>query len=81
MPELELRLQKFGMTMQEATIEEWLVAVGDAVEEGQDIAVISTDKVESSLPSPAAGTVARILVEAGESVTPGTLLAVIRALS
>jgi pyruvate/2-oxoglutarate dehydrogenase complex dihydrolipoamide acyltransferase (E2) component len=77
MAEIEFRLQKFGMTMQEGTIEEWLVKVGDAVEEGQEIVLISTDKVDNSVPSPASGTVARILVEAGQSVEPGTVLAII----
>jgi pyruvate dehydrogenase E2 component (dihydrolipoamide acetyltransferase) len=75
--EFEFRLPKFGMTMQEGTIEAWLVAVGDTVELGQEVVVISTDKVNNSVPSPAAGTVSRILVEAGETVEPGTVLAVI----
>lgn len=77
MPELEFRLPKLAMTMQEGTVEEWLVAEGDTVEEGQDMVVVSTDKVDNTMPAPAAGTVTRIAVPAGDTVDVGTLLAVI----
>ena len=65
------------MTMQEGAIEEWLVAEGDTVEEGQDMVVVSTDKVDNTMPAPASGTVLRILVPDGDTVDVGTLLAVI----
>lgn len=77
MAELEFRLPRLAMTMQEGAIEEWLVAEGDTVEEGQDMVVVSTDKVDNTMPAPASGTVLRILVPAGDTVDVGTLLAVI----
>lgn len=77
MAEVEIRLPKLAMTMQEGTIEEWLVAEGDAVTEGQDMCVVSTDKVDNTMPAPTTGTVLRIEVEAGDTVDVGTLLAVI----
>jgi pyruvate dehydrogenase E2 component (dihydrolipoamide acetyltransferase) len=79
MAEIEIRLPKLAMTMQEGTIEEWLVAEGDVVEEGQDMCVVSTDKVDNTMPAPASGTITRIEVEAGDTVDVGTLLAVIEA--
>ena len=77
MAELELRLPKLAMTMQEGTVEEWLVMEGDTIEEGQDMVVVSTDKVDNTMPAPASGTVLRILVPDGDTVDVGTLLAVI----
>lgn len=77
MAELEFRLPKLAMSMVEGTIEEWHVEAGASIEEGQDILTISTDKVESALPSPAAGRIRELLVPAGETVPVGTLLAVI----
>jgi pyruvate/2-oxoglutarate dehydrogenase complex dihydrolipoamide acyltransferase (E2) component len=77
MAELEFRLPKLAMTMQEGTVEEWLVAEGDTVEEGQDMVVVSTDKVDNTMPAPGSGTVTRIAVPAGETVDVGTLLATI----
>jgi pyruvate/2-oxoglutarate dehydrogenase complex dihydrolipoamide acyltransferase (E2) component len=72
------KLPKLGLTMQDATVEEWLVSVGDRVAAGQDLVVISTDKVDSALASPASGEIAAIVVERGTTVEPGTMLAVIR---
>jgi pyruvate/2-oxoglutarate dehydrogenase complex dihydrolipoamide acyltransferase (E2) component len=77
MGEVEIRLPKLAMTMQEGTIEEWLVTEGDTVNEGQDMCVVSTDKVDSIMGAPASGTIARLAVEAGETVDVGTLIAVI----
>ena len=76
---VEFKLPKLGMTMQEGTVEEWLVRPGDYVEEGQEIVVISMDKAENPLPSPVAGMVVRVAVSNGETVAVGTVLAVIEA--
>ena len=57
-----LRIPRLGMTTTEATLLEWLVAPGTAVQPGDVIALIETDKVESELEAPAAGT----LVPSGE---------------
>lgn len=70
-------LPKFGLTMEEATIEEWLVAIGERVEQGQTLAMIASEKVNLELPSPVAGIVAEYLVQIGETVPVGSPLALI----
>ena len=74
-----MKLPKFGLTMEEATINEWSVAVGDVVAQGQTIATIESEKVEMELPSPAGGLMAEHLVRPGETVAVGTALAVLVA--
>ncbi len=64
-----------GESVQEGTILEWAVQVGDAVEEGQTIVELSTDKVDMELPAPVAGTIAEILAEEGETVSVGHVIA------
>jgi pyruvate dehydrogenase E2 component (dihydrolipoamide acetyltransferase) len=68
-------LPHMGVSVEEATVIEWHVAVGDSVEEGQLICEIATDKVDTEVESPSAGTVTAILAET-ESVVPvgGALL-------
>lgn len=76
---ITVKLPKFGLTMEEATINEWSVAVGEAVAQGETIATIESEKVEMELPSPVAGVVAEHLVPPGETVPVGTALAVVVA--
>ena len=71
----EVILPKWGMTMQDGTIVEWLVSEGQQVREGDPVAVIETEKVETELPSPETGTVAEIVVEEGDTVDVGTVIA------
>lgn len=72
---MDVLLPKWGMSMQEGTITEWLVAEGDAVTEGQVIANVEADKVEAEIEAPGSGTLTRIDVEEGETVDVGTVLA------
>lgn len=58
-----------------ATISRWHVTVGDRTKLGDPIAEIETDKVEYDLESPASGTITEILVDAGDEVAPGEVLA------
>jgi pyruvate/2-oxoglutarate dehydrogenase complex dihydrolipoamide acyltransferase (E2) component len=74
-----VKLPKFGLTMEEATINEWLVGLGEAVEQGQVLATIESEKVEMELPSPVSGIVAEHLVAVGQTVPLGTPVAVIVA--
>lgn len=74
----EFRLPKLGMSMTEASVEEWLVENGATVSEGEEIVEIGTDKVNSAVESPASGVI-EILVDEGETVDVGTLLARITA--
>lgn len=71
----EITLPKWGVTMQEATVTEWLVKVGDTVEEGQPVANVETDKVDGEVESPADGVISEIFVEEGQQVAVGTVLA------
>jgi multifunctional 2-oxoglutarate metabolism enzyme len=64
-----------GESVTEGTILEWRVKVGDPIKVDDTIVEISTDKVDIELPSPATGTVSEILVEEGETVTVGQLIA------
>ena len=72
---MDVTLPKWGMTMQEATISEWLVGVGDAVTEGQPIVRIESDKVEADVESPGNGTVSEIVVAEGEDAEVGSVIA------
>jgi pyruvate/2-oxoglutarate dehydrogenase complex dihydrolipoamide acyltransferase (E2) component len=74
----DVELPKWGMTMSEGKIAAWEVAVGDRVTEGQPLAAITTDKVESDVEAPVDGVVEEILVEAGTTVEVGTVIARIR---
>src|SRR4051794_2492248 len=64
-----------GESVSEGTLVEWHVAAGDAVEDGQPIAEISTDKIDVELPSPSAGTITEVLVDEGDTVTVGQVIA------
>jgi pyruvate/2-oxoglutarate dehydrogenase complex dihydrolipoamide acyltransferase (E2) component len=75
----DVELPKWGMTMQDGTIAEWLKEVGDKVEEGEPIAIVETEKVNADLEAPESGTLKEILVQEGETAEVGTVLARIDA--
>src|SRR4030081_1545088 len=64
-----------GESVTEGTILEWHVKVGDPIKLDDTIVEISTDKVDVELPSPASGAVSEILVEEGDTVTVGQVIA------
>src|SRR5271169_755120 len=64
-----------GESVTEGTILEWRVKVGDYIKVDDTIVEISTDKVDVELPSPGSGIVSEILVEEGETVTVGQVIA------
>jgi pyruvate dehydrogenase E2 component (dihydrolipoamide acetyltransferase) len=70
-------LPKWGQNMVEATVAEWLKAEGDTVAQGEEIAEIATDKLDSALEAPAAGTLVEIVVKDGEDAEVGDTLAYI----
>lgn len=72
---MDVILPKWGMSMQEGTITEWLVGPGDQVSEGQVIAEVEADKVEAEIEAPASGVLTAIEVAAGETVDVGAVLA------
>lgn len=71
-------MPKWGLTMEEGTVISWEVEVGDQIEVGDVIGVVETEKVEVDLESPVAGTISDILVEEGETVEVGTVLATVK---
>ena len=71
---MDVTLPKWGMSMQEATVSEWLVRVCDDVTEGQPIVRIETDKVDTEVESPATGRLQEIVVPDGETAEVGAVL-------
>src|SRR5918999_4446445 len=70
-------MPQLGETVVEGTITKWLKGRGDQVERDEPLFEISTDKVDTEVPSPVAGTLKDILVQEGETVKVGTELATI----
>src|SRR5438270_3268425 len=75
----DITMPQLGETVTEGTITKWFKSVGDEVSEDEPLFEVSTDKVDSEVPSPESGYVAEILVEEGETVDVGTKLAVVTA--
>lgn len=73
----EIKMPQLGETVVEGTITKWLKSEGDAVEADEYIVEISTDKVDSEVPSSASGVIQKILVSEGETVNVGTAIAVV----
>jgi 2-oxoglutarate dehydrogenase E2 component (dihydrolipoamide succinyltransferase) len=72
---VEVVMPQMGESVVEGTITSWLVKQGDQVVEDQPLVAISTDKVDTEIPSPAAGIVSRIIAKEGETLPIGALLA------
>jgi 2-oxoglutarate dehydrogenase E2 component (dihydrolipoamide succinyltransferase) len=70
-------MPQLGETVTEGTITRWLKQIGDRVETDEPLFEVSTDKVDSEVPSPMAGYLAEILIPEGETVGVGTVLAVV----
>src|SRR5262245_50955780 len=75
----DITMPQLGETVTEGTITRWLKNVGDPVAEDEVLFEVSTDKVDSEVPSPASGFLTEILVQEGETVDVGVKLAVISA--
>src|SRR3954467_14409922 len=71
---VQIRMPEMGESVTEGTILEWLVQVGDEVEAEQGLVEVSTDKVDTEVPSPASGVLTKILVDPDETVPVGTVL-------
>ena len=67
----QLIVPQLGELTEEVVIVEWLVGVGAAVQAGDPLVEVETDKVETQIESPVAGTVIRLLVEVGAEVPVG----------
>ncbi|HEV8115872.1 MAG TPA: biotin/lipoyl-containing protein, partial [Acidimicrobiales bacterium] len=71
----DITMPQLGETVTEGTITRWTKAVGDQIAEDEVLYEVSTDKVDSEVPSPSSGYVSEILVPEGETVAVGTVLA------
>jgi pyruvate dehydrogenase E2 component (dihydrolipoamide acetyltransferase) len=70
-------MPQLGETVTEGTVTRWLKQVGETIERDEPLFEVSTDKVDSEVPSPAGGVLAEIRVPEGETVDVGTILAVV----
>lgn len=70
-------MPQLGESVVEGTVAEWLKREGEHVEAFEPIVRVSTDKVDSEIPSPAAGTLLKIYVQEDETVNAGVVLAII----
>jgi len=75
MSRVDVIMPQMGESIAEGTLTKWLVSEGDEVERDQDLFEISTDKVDADIPAPAAGVLAEILVDEGETVEVNTVVA------
>ena len=74
---VDVVMPQMGVSVSEGTITKWLKQEGETVEADESLLEISTDKVDTEVPSPASGVVTQILVPEGETVEVGTKLATI----
>ncbi len=77
MAQYELLLPKMGESVAEATIIKWVKAAGDAIDADESVLEIATDKVDSEVPSPVAGTLLKTLFNEGDVVKVGAVIAII----
>jgi pyruvate dehydrogenase E2 component (dihydrolipoamide acetyltransferase) len=71
---VDVVMPQMGVSVSEGTITKWLKQEGEHVEADESLLEISTDKVDTEVPSPASGTLTQILVKEGETVDVGTKL-------
>jgi pyruvate dehydrogenase E2 component (dihydrolipoamide acetyltransferase) len=72
---VDVVMPQMGVSVSEGTVTKWLKSEGEQVEADEPLLEISTDKVDTEVPSPASGTVTQIVVQEGETVEVGTKLA------
>lgn len=75
--QVEVVMPKMGESIQEGKILRWAKKPGDKVQKDETILEISTDKVDSEIPSPASGVLTKIVVQENETVEVGTVIAMI----
>lgn len=73
----DVTLPQLGETVTEGTITQWFKSVGDTVAEDEPLFEVSTDKVDTEVPSPVSGTLTEIRAEEGDTVEVGTVIAVV----
>ncbi len=73
----DVTLPQLGETVTEGTITQWFKSVGDTVAADEPLFEVSTDKVDTEVPSPVAGVVTEIRAEEGDTIEVGTVIAVV----
>ncbi|KIJ86099.1 2-oxoglutarate dehydrogenase [Staphylococcus saprophyticus] len=76
---MEIKMPKLGESVHEGTIEQWLVSVGDKVEEYDPLCEVITDKVTAEVPSSYAGTIREIIVNEGTTVAVDEVICILDA--
>src|SRR6266702_7341357 len=72
---IDVVMPQMGESIVEGTLTKWLKKAGERVERDEPLFEISTDKVDTEIPSPAAGTLSEVLVEEGKTVGINTVVA------
>ncbi len=75
MARIDVIMPQMGESIAEGTISRWMKKVGDPIKRDEPIFEISTDKVDAEIPAPAAGTLAEILVQEGQTVAVQAIVA------
>ncbi len=75
----DVTLPQLGETVTEGTITQWFKKVGDTIAEDEPLFEVSTDKVDTEVPSPVSGVVTALLVEEGDTVDVGVVIAKVTA--
>ncbi|PMC63513.1 pyruvate dehydrogenase complex dihydrolipoyllysine-residue acetyltransferase, partial [Corynebacterium tuscaniense] len=71
----DVEMPELGESVTEGTITTWLKSVGDTVEVDEPLLEVSTDKVDTEIPSPVAGTLVEILAEEDDTIEVGAVIA------
>lgn len=73
----QIVMPQLGESVVEGTVTRWLRKEGESIQEYESLLEVNTDKVDTEIPSPASGTILKILVPEGETVRAGTVLALV----
>jgi pyruvate dehydrogenase E2 component (dihydrolipoamide acetyltransferase) len=71
----DIRMPELGETITQGTITQWFKEIGGAVTSGEALFEVSTEKVDAEVPSPLSGTITKILIDAGQTVDVGAVVA------
>ena len=72
---VDVVMPKMGESITEGTVIEWKKSVGDSIKKDETLLEISTDKVDSEIPSPASGTIVEIMAQVNDTIPVGNVLA------
>ncbi len=71
----QIKMPQLGESVTEGTVDKWLKNEGDFVKRDEPLVEVVTDKVNAEIPSPVSGVVEELLLEEGDPVKPGQLIA------